>query len=705
MHDHRFMCQIRAEAEADEAEILIYDDVGANWFGDGITAKQFVKDLAKVDASLLTVRINSAGGDVFEGLAIHNALQRHDAMVVVEIDALAASIASIIALAGDEVRMADNAFFMVHDPSGLEWGTAEDMRAMAELLDKVGGSLAGVYAEKTGRSVAEVHEWMAAETWFDAEEAAEAGLVDVVTKGKKMAARADLSAFSNIPKALRAAIEGDEPAKADPEPTDDNPSADGGTATDDPPAPAQPAPAAKGDTMSDVKDTAARKTGADAERARQSAIRATVRDHEDIVAVTGETLDAWLDDPEITDEVVKAKLLAKVKADAKDAPEVKATIGAPRADRDPRRGFDGHQDFYLSVIENKKAQNKEDVKDERLRPLAVNDEEGELAFLMPRAFNTPTIRAAAGSDEQGTYAEQYGGFTVPETTLPGLLSVPFEGDPTIGRTQMVPMATPMVKIPARTDKNHSTSVAGGFTVTRRPETIDFTSSRMTTERIALEASSLVGLAFATEEILQDSAVSFAALIDAGFRDQFMSHILDEKIRGEGVGEYEGVLNSNCEVQITKESGQAAATINYKNVVKMRARSWGYGNALWLANHDCLPELAQMSLAVGTGGAPVYVPGTFGGQPDTLLGRPIFYSEYPATLGTVGDLILWNPTQYLEGVYQPLRSAESIHVRFVAHERAFKLWMRNAGACWWRSALTPAQGTNTLSPIVTLATRA
>jgi HK97 family phage major capsid protein len=138
---------------------------------------------------------------------------------------------------------------------------------------------------------------------------------------------------------------------------------------------------------------------------------------------------------------------------------------------------------------------------------------------------------------------------------------------------------------------------------------------------------------------------------------------------------------------------------------MRARCWGYGNAFWFANHDTLPELAQMALAVGTGGAPVYMPGGFGGRPDTLLGKPIFYSEYPSTLGDAGDLILWNPTQYLEGVYQPLRSAESVHVRFVQHERAFKLWLRNAGASWWRSALTPAKGSNTLSPIVTLAARA
>jgi HK97 family phage major capsid protein len=456
-------------------------------------------------------------------------------------------------------------------------------------------------------------------------------------------------------------------------------------------------------------DTAAQEiNGAEAERKRSTDIRALVREYGELAAVDQQRIDGWLDDASITAQAVRDALLVDIKAKAAGAPKVKATVGAPRADSDSRRGFQSHQDFFLSVIENHKARSRDAVNDERLRPLVVFDDEDkadELAFLMPRAFNTKTIRAAAGSDEQGTYADPYGGFAVPESTLPGMLSIPFEGDPTIGRTTMVPMATPSVKILARTDKDHTTSVSGGFTVTRRPETVDFTSSRSKMERVRLEASSLVGLAFETEELLQDSAVSFAALIDAGFRDQFAAHMLNEKIRGLGVGEYEGILTAPCKVEIAKETGQAADTINYTNVLKMRARCWGYGSSFWFTNHDCLPELAQMSLAVGTGGAPVYMPGGFGDRPDTLLGRSIFYSEYPNTLGDAGDLILWNPTQYLEGVYQPLRSAESVHVRFVQHERAFKLWLRNAGASWWRSALTPAKGSNTLSPIITLAARA
>ena len=138
---------------------------------------------------------------------------------------------------------------------------------------------------------------------------------------------------------------------------------------------------------------------------------------------------------------------------------------------------------------------------------------------------------------------------------------------------------------------------------------------------------------------------------------------------------------------------------------MRARCWGYGNAVWLANYDTMPQFALMSLSVGTGGLPVFMPSAREDVPDMFLGRPIIFTEYCKTLGTVGDVILINAGEYLEGIYQPLQSAESMHVRFLNHERAFKFWTRNAGWPWWKSALTPRNGSNTLSPFVVTATRA
>lgn len=377
-----------------------------------------------------------------------------------------------------------------------------------------------------------------------------------------------------------------------------------------------------------------------------------------------------------------------------------------RADKDPKRGFASHRDFFLSCIDNSGLRDRAQVEDERLQPLAVLDKEdksavGELAFMLPSAFSP---KATVGSDEQGGYADPFGGFAVPTSRAPGLLQVGFEGDPTAGLTMSIPMATPAVEIMARTDKDHSSSVSGGFTVARRAETSAPSSSRMSLEMITLKASSLFGLAYATEEILQDSAISFAAMIDAGFRSQFGAHILNEKIRGNGPGEYEGILTSAAKVQISKETNQAADTIVFDNVNKMAARCWGYGQAVWLANHNTRPQLAKIALPVGTGGVAMYQPASVPGALDMLMGRPVLYSEYLSTLGDAGDIVLVNWSQYLEGTYQPIQGAESVHVRFVNHERTFKLWTRNAGACWWRSALTPNKG-DSLSPIVTLAARA
>ena len=124
--------EFRAQAEG--AEIVIYDEIGAF----GIPAKAFLDELKALGpVAELTVRINSPGGSVFDGVAIYNALKRHDAAVTVWIDGIAASIASMIAMAGDEVVMPENAMLMLHDPSGLVCGTAADMRAMAEALDRM----------------------------------------------------------------------------------------------------------------------------------------------------------------------------------------------------------------------------------------------------------------------------------------------------------------------------------------------------------------------------------------------------------------------------------------------------------------------------------------------------------------------------------------------------------------------------------------
>jgi HK97 family phage major capsid protein len=188
-------------------------------------------------------------------------------------------------------------------------------------------------------------------------------------------------------------------------------------------------------------------------------------------------------------------------------------------------------------------------------------------------------------------------------------------------------------------------------------------------------------------------------------------MLNEKLRGGGGNEYLGILTALAAsslgptISVAKETSQAAATILGENVLKMSARAWRFGNSIWLANHTTKVQLYKLNIPVGVGGTLLFQPSREVGFPDMLLGRPVFYTEYASAVGTQGDLILADFSQYLEGTYQPLQSAESIHVRFVNHERTFKFWLRNAGAPWWKTALTPFKGSDTLSPFVVLDTRA
>lgn len=359
-------------------------------------------------------------------------------------------------------------------------------------------------------------------------------------------------------------------------------------------------------------------------------------------------------------------------------------------------GFKTPKDFLNCVI--KAYTRPHDRPDRRLSQLSTE------AIRKAQEANGVVVKAA-GSDEATGINDPYGGFLVPPVFSPELLKVDPEADPMAGKTRAIPMAGPSVKINARVDKNHSTSVSGGLTVTRRPETVAGNPTRIQFEQIALEAHSLFGLSYATEELLMDSPISFAALLEAGFSDQFTYHLVKERVSGTGVGEFLGVLNSPCLVSVAKESGQPADTIVYENILAMRARCWGYGKAIWIANHDTMPSLMKLNQAVGTGGMVMWQPSAREDHPDLLLGRPLIFSEYAKTVGDAGDIILGNWGEYLEGVYQPLQNDMSIHVRFDRHERCFKFWTRNAGQPWWRSALTPANGANTLSPFVVISERA
>ena len=162
-------------------EILIYADIGEGFFSEGITAATIKKQLDSFDGEVL-VRINSAGGDAFEGLAIYNLLNEREG-VTVKFDGLAASSASVIAMAGDTIHMAENALMMIHDPWSMAMGGAEDMRKTAEVLDKVKDAIVSTYTQQSSMEAEAINAMMASETWMNADEAIINGFATDLTEG------------------------------------------------------------------------------------------------------------------------------------------------------------------------------------------------------------------------------------------------------------------------------------------------------------------------------------------------------------------------------------------------------------------------------------------------------------------------------------------------------------------------------------------
>ena len=291
------------------------------------------------------------------------------------------------------------------------------------------------------------------------------------------------------------------------------------------------------------------------------------------------------------------------------ARQVRVTEGF---EEDPAKGFARPGDLILALMDESGARSASAVKDVRLRFLAEEEGDGAgLSFMLPAAFTPASFRATAGSDEQGIYDDRFGGFAVGSTMAPGIRSRGFEGDPTAGRTQAVPMDSPVVGVLARTDNDHRSSVSGGLTMARRGEAVAITTSRAAMSLVTLKASSLFGFAYATEELIDASPATFAAVVDAGFRLESSGRMLKEKIRGLGGDQYLGVLNAleasglGPTITVAASAGQGAATIIAENVLAMVARCWGYSNAIWIANHDARPQRFGMNKALGTSGSPIY----------------------------------------------------------------------------------------------------
>lgn len=313
---------------------------------------------------------------------------------------------------------------------------------------------------------------------------------------------------------------------------------------------------------------------------------------------------------------------------------------------------------------------------------------------------------AVGSDEQSVGSLPFGGFLAPHEFSERLLGPhDIPADPFEGRMMSVPVGAQSITLTAITDTTHATSVSGGMRVYWGAETVAPASSRFATEQVKLEPQELNGLAFATEKLISLSPQSIPAIINAGFQREFRAEKWDAKINGTGAGQPEGVLNSPAALSLTRAA--AGNNIDGADLIAMSARAYMFDENpyIWLFNPDAKSDLVAAHTA-GTNSDRFHM--TFGNGADlgpTLMGKPMFFHEFIPSVAAAGSAILVDPSQYLWGpstAPNMMGSAESIHVRFSNRERAFLVWENVDGRCWWRSPLTPRQGSNTLSPIVTLA---
>lgn len=202
--DNRGRGLFRAEASGDEATLYLYDAIVSDAFWGGVAAADFVRELVGIQVPTIHLRINSPGGEVFAAQAMAQAIREHPANIIAHVDGYAASAASWVALAADEVVISEGGFFMIHKAMTIAVGNANDMLETAALLEKVDATLVETYARETGQDPQQVADWMAAETWFNASEAVQYGFADKCAtpdpKKAKNRTQWNLSAWANAPK-------------------------------------------------------------------------------------------------------------------------------------------------------------------------------------------------------------------------------------------------------------------------------------------------------------------------------------------------------------------------------------------------------------------------------------------------------------------------------------------------------------------------
>jgi HK97 family phage major capsid protein len=307
-----------------------------------------------------------------------------------------------------------------------------------------------------------------------------------------------------------------------------------------------------------------------------------------------------------------------------------------------------------------------------------------------------------------TRVGENGGILVPPEFSNHLFTLAQEKSVIWNRITRLPVNGNSVEFPAISDYSHaSDTYYGGIQNIWVQEGSTVTQTQPKFDKIALRLKDNMTIIPVTNDLLEDSPVTIAPMIETMATNALAMAMDNVIINGSGVGKPLGILNSACKIEVSKETDQKAATIVAENIIKMFARfNMRYlRDAIWMGNQTILAQLPMLNLPSGTAGALLYMPpnGLAGSPLGTILGLPLAYTEFCKALGTAGDLILWAPSQYL-AIDKSAQSAWSKEVYFLYNESVLRIVYRVDGQMWHIKPMTPANG-DTLSPVVTLATRA
>lgn len=324
----------------------------------------------------------------------------------------------------------------------------------------------------------------------------------------------------------------------------------------------------------------------------------------------------------------------------------------------------------------------------------------------------PRLTIGAAATGMNETSKSDGGWLVEKDFSAELMKRTWETGQISSRVRKVPLSGNSNGLKMNKIKEDSRAAGyrfGGVRAYWTPEAGLKTASTMKIEQFEIGLNKLTGLLYATDELLQDASALESIVTDA-FRQEFAWQLDDVILNGSGAGQPLGIMNSGALISITAETGQGATTLEFGNIVKMWARFWSQSkrsaNAVWLINADVEPLMQSMIFPIGTGGIPVYLPpgGITQSSYGTLFGKPVIPVEQLATAGTTGDILLVDLNEYLLIDKGGMQTASSIHVRFIYDETAFRFVYRVGGMPTWDIAMTQANGSNTQSPYISLATR-